>query len=547
MSLRPRRALVGLITAVAALALPAAASAAESLSFTLSGTQAGSNPTITTKLTFAGGGDTPSTVVLSLAPGILANGTANPSCTSGAPQLTPACQVGTADVTLSSGPANGNPVYLVAPRNPNEFAGFETVLPAPFPPGYTGASLRTTPTVGVDLTTTFQDTRKLGVTVNGFSLTLNPTLNGVPFTHLPTGCGTATSTTSIKYYGTTTSTNPSGSFTPTGCAALPYAPKLSASITKDAKDSGAAVVLTQSQAIGESSSKSIVFSLPSGLRPNVPAVGPCLTGTGSGCVIGSASATAPGVPNAALANGVVRLSGPVLAPVLSVSFPAPFGLTDTGQVSLTQNTVTFADVPDLPLTSLSLNVTGPNGKKAFNTDCKPAKFSGAFTSQSGKSVSVSSPIAFAGCGPSASATTSGLAKGQPKLKFKVSRSTGAPNLASVAIALPGGLKFSRSAIVSHKTCTTKAPRRCTTTTLISGLGVTGATVKSAAIKSGKLVITFKKATGKATITVVGPLVTETKGLQSKVKKHKTKTLKFSLKITDVNKTATTLVLKPKAH
>ncbi len=128
--------------------------------------------------------------------------------------------------------------------------------------------------------------------------------------------------------------------------------------------------------MGESSSKTIVFSLPKGLTPNVIADAPCLTGSGTGCQIGTAVATSPGVPNAALANGIVRLSGSVSAPILSVSFPAPFGLTDTGQVNLANGTVTFADVPDLPLTSLALNVTGPNGQKAFNTDCAPASIGG---------------------------------------------------------------------------------------------------------------------------------------------------------------------------
>jgi hypothetical protein len=549
-SLRPRRALVGLVTAVAALALPAAASAAESLSFTLSGTQAGSNPSIKMDLTLAGG-DTPQTVVESLAPGIGANLNANPSCITGSPQLTAACQVGTADVTLTpGGTLTGNPVYLVPPRNANEFAGFETVLPSPFPPGYTGASLRTTPTVGVDLTTTFQNTSPTNVTE--LVLTLNPTLNNIPFTALPTSCGTATTTTKITYYNGTASTNPSASFTPTGCSNLKYAPKLTAAVTRDKTDTGASVVLTQTQAIGESSSKTIVFSLPKGLTPNVIADAPCLTGSGTGCQIGTAVATSPGVPNAALANGIVRLSGSVSAPLISVSFPAPFGLTDTGQVNLAAGTVTFADVPDLPLLSLALNVTGPNGQKAFNTDCAPASVGGQFTAQSGATATVSAPITFTGCpvNPTATGSTSGLASGHPKLKFKVAHGKGGPNLASVVIGVPAGLKFVRGAIVSHKTCTTpqgQGKKKCSTTTLIKGLGVSGAKVKSATIKGGKLVITFKKAVASATITLSGPLVAESKGLQTKVKKHKVKSLNFSLKLTDANKTATTVAVKAAAH
>ncbi|MBV9416277.1 MAG: hypothetical protein JO363_14950, partial [Solirubrobacterales bacterium] len=74
MSFRPRRALVGLVAAAAALvALPAAASAAitPTLKLSQSGTTAGTNPTIGFDATFAGG--TPSNVTLALPPGLLAN------------------------------------------------------------------------------------------------------------------------------------------------------------------------------------------------------------------------------------------------------------------------------------------------------------------------------------------------------------------------------------------------------------------------------------------------------------------------------------------
>jgi hypothetical protein len=553
-SARPTRALVGLVTAVAALALPAAASAAESASVTLSGTQAGSNPQITQSVTFAGNGDTPKTVVLSEASGLAANLNANPSCITGAQNPTSGCQVGTVTVTTNSSNPDfdsvSGAVYLVPPASGSgDFAGLESVA-SPFPNQYSGLSLRTTPTVGVDVTTNLIDTRSTsGLAILGLSLTLNPTLNNAPFTALPTSCATATSTTSITYYGGTASTNPSASFTPTGCSNLKYAPKVTAAITRDKGDTGASVVLTQTQTVGESASKTIVLTLPKGLTPNVIADAPCLTGSGAGCQVGTAVATSPGVPNAALANGVMTLSGSLTTPLISVSFPKPFALTDVGQVNLAAGTVTFADVPDLPLTSLALNVTGPNGQKAFNTDCAPASVGGQFTGQNGATATVSAPIKFTNC-PTASGSTSGLASGHPRLNFKVGAGKGAPNLTSVAIGLASGLRFSHAAFANHKTCTPaqgQGKKKCTTTTLITGLGVTGAKVKSAAIKGGKLVITFKKAAASATITVTGPLVTETSGLQQSVKKHKVKSLTFSLKTTDAGKTATMLPLKLAAH
>ena len=50
-----------------------------------------------------------------------------------------------------------------------------------------------------------------------------------------------------------------------------------------------------------------------------------------------------------------------------------------------------------------------------------------------------------------------------------------------------------------------------------------------------------------TITLSGPLVTETKVLQTKVKKHHTRNVTFGLEVTDAKHTATTVSLKLKAH
>jgi hypothetical protein len=549
-SSRPRRALVGLVVAAAALAaLPASALAAgETLTVTPANTQAGGLTDVTTVLTFAAG-DTPKTVVTSLAPGILGNLNANPVCLIGAPQLTPACQIGTETTHVDVPPPNGTDspgtLYLVPPQG-TDAAGIEAVPAAPGSTNqYIGVSLNPS-TGGLNLTTTFPDTSPAHIT----SFTANFTkLNGQEFTRLPSSCSPATSTANVTYVGGTPAGTASGSFTPTGCANLPYAPALTAAITRDNNDSGGALTLGITQAANESASKSIVLQLPRGLSPNVQAVASCLNATG--CKIGTATATSPLVPSVALANGTVTLTASGTTPSITVSFPAPFAISLTGVVSLTNNTVTFANVPDVPLTALTLNVTGPSAGKAFTTDCAPANFGGTFTPQSGTAAkTVSAAIKFTNCAlkPTASGSTGGLASGHPKLKFKVTHGKGAANVATVALGLPGGLKFSRSAFVKHRTCTTKnKKKKCSTTTLIKGLGVVGGKAKTVAIKRGKLVITFKKPAGKVTITVSGPLVSESKGLQTKVKKHKVKTLKFTLKTTDAKHKATTLSLKLRAH
>jgi hypothetical protein len=546
-SSRPRRAFVWLVAAVAALAaLPASALAAgETLTVTPTNTQAGGGTPVTATLTFAPPtGDNPTTVVTSLAPGMLGNLNANPSCLVGSPQLTPSCQIGT-ETTQTNGGAVPGTLYLIPPQG-TDAAGIEAVAAVSSVPNqYTGVSLNPNAPGGLSFTTTFP-AQPAGVQITGFTASFT-TLNGQPFTRLPSSCATATSTMNVTYAGGT-SGSASGSFTPTGCSSLSYAPKLTASIAKDASDNGATLVTQITQAADESASKSIALVFPTGLSPNVAADASCLVGSG-GCTIGTATATSPLVPSPALANGKVSLGGTIAAPTLSIAFPAPFAITLNGAVNLATGAVTFASVPDVPLTSLSLNVTGPNGQKAFNTDCKPANLSGTFTGQNGATANVNTPIVFSGCPvkPTASGSTSGLASGHPKLMFKVAASKGAANLALVAVGLPSGLKFSHSAFVSHRACTTAANKKCTTTTLIKGLGVSGAKVKSAAIKGGKLVITFSKPVAGATLTVSGPLVTESATLQKNVKKHKIKSLTFSLKLTDAKKTATPLSLALTAH
>ncbi|HET6869402.1 MAG TPA: hypothetical protein VFH80_26060 [Solirubrobacteraceae bacterium] len=553
MSSRPRRALVGLVVAAAALvALPASALAAgETLAVTPANTQAGGLTDVSTTLTFATG-DTPKTVVTSLAPGLLGNLNANPACLLGTQQqLTPACQIGTASVSTTASPtAFTGKLYLVpAAAGSADASGVEFVPDSPpLTNQYIGVTLNPNAPGGLNLTTTFPNPTPAAIK----SFTANfTTLNGQEFTRLPSSCSTATSTFNTTYYGATPASSASGSFTPTGCASLAYAPVLTAAIARDSNDSGGALTLGITQAANESASKSIVLQLPKGLTPNVGAVASCLNATG--CKIGTATATSPIVPSVALANGTVTLTASGTVPSITISFPAPFAISLTGAVNLNNNTVTFANVPDVPLTALTLNVTGPSAGKAFTTDCAPANFGGTFTPQSGTAAkTVSAPIKFTGCAlkPTVSGSTAGLASGHPKLKFKITHGKGAPNIAAVTLGLPGGLKFSKSAIVKHKTCT-KASKgkkaKCSTKTLIKGLGIAGAKAKSVAIKGGKLVITLKKAAAKVTITASGPLVSESKSLQTKVKKHKTKTLKFTVKATDAKHTSTTVALKLKAH
>ena len=330
MSLRARRALIGLVTAAAVLILPTSALAAgEALLVAPANLQAGGATNVTAALTFAGG-DTPKTVTTSLAPGMLGNLNANAACL-GAQQLTASCQVGTASVSSTGGTFTGN-LYLFPAQASTDAAGIEFV-PAgpPLINQYIGVSANPSAPGGLNLTTTFPNPSPAQIT--GFTANFT-TLNSQPFARLPSSCSAATSTFSATYYGATPTGSASGSFTPTGCANLPYAPVLAASETKDAKGNGATLVFTITQAANEAASKTISLKLPSGLGVNLSADVLCLTGSGSGCLVGNATAASPLIPSAALSNGTITLGGSANAPTITIAFPAPFGIKLVGDVSL---------------------------------------------------------------------------------------------------------------------------------------------------------------------------------------------------------------------
>jgi hypothetical protein len=545
-SSRPRRALVGVAAALAAFAaLPAAAMAAnESLAVSAESTQAGGLTDVTATLSFDPT-QSAATVVTSLAPGMLGNLGANPSCLA-AQQLTPSCQVGTATVGENGTASVVGTLYVVPPQQATDAAGIEFVpATAALPDQYIGVALNPKAPGGLNLTTTFPPPGG-GVTITSFTASFM-SLDDHVFTRLPSSCSAATSSFTVTYYTGGAAGSASSSFTPTGCANLPYAPALAATITKNATNSGAALALDITQAAGESASRSIAFSLPKGFSPNLTADAACLNATG--CQIGTASATSPLLPNAALVSGKVLLSASGLTPAISISFPAPFAITLAGAVDLTTGSVSFANVPDVPLTALSLDITGPNGRKAFTTECTPGNLDGSFTAQSGATHNVASPITLNGCAPTVTGSASGLSTGHPRLRFKVVHAKGGGDVVSVAFGLPDGLKFSRSAFVSHRTCTTlkDKKKKCTVTTLISGLGISGGKAKSVALRAGRVVVTMAKGAGSVSFTISGPLVTETRSLRNEVKRHKAGKLTFTLKVTDAEGGLSTVAVKLKPH
>jgi hypothetical protein len=521
--------LVAAATALAA-AFPTNALADFTASLSLdqsAGTTAGSSPAIGFDEKF--GGDAVKTVSLVLPPGLLANESiAGGGCLrSSSPN--PACQVGSGTVGLAGGGSQSFAVDLVKPPNPADVAGLTSAL---------GTTPITTSdvTLGANGAATVVSNLAAGIAETNFTFT---------DLRLPSSCPSPAANvtmTAVSQSGVSVATT--APLTITGCSGLPYAPTLAVSEAKDAKDQGATLGLDITQAANEAASKTIVLKLPSGLAVNVAADATCLTGAGTGCVIGTATATSPLAPMKL--TGTVRLAGSKSSPTVTVSFPAPFAITLVADVSLTAGTVTINNMPDVPLTRLNLTITGRKGQKAFTTNCTPSNTTGTFTSQNGVTKTVSSKVTLTDCAArlTVSGSISGLASDHPKLRIRASRGQSAPDIASVTVRLPAGLKIARSALTTKPCVTKHSNKKCATTT--KGLGVSGASVKSVALKGGELVLTLQKAAAGVVINLSAPVLTETSSLQSGVNKHKVTSVTATLKITDAKRTTTSLPLKIKA-
>jgi hypothetical protein len=533
---RQAKVVLGLVTAAAACAaFPATALADFTASLSLNqsaGTMAGSSPAIGFDERFGStSGDGVKTVSLALPPGLLANESiAGGGCLlSSTPN--PACHVGSGTVSLAGGGPQSFTVDLVKPPNPADFAGL-TIVSGTTPLSTSGVTL------GSNGAATVVSNLAPGIAETDFSFT---------DLRLPSSCASPPANvtmTAVSQSGVTVTA--AAPLTVTGCNGLPYAPTLAVSEVKDAKDTGVTLGFDITQGATEAASKTIVLTLPRGVTANRAADAACLTGAGAGCVVGTATATLPLAPRNL--TGTVTLGGSATSPTVTVSFPAPFAITLVGDVSLSAGTITINNVPDVPLTDLHLTITGPDRQKAFTTGCAPSRATGTFASQSGVTKTVSSKVTLTDCAakPTASGSASGLASGHPKLGITVSQGQGAATVASLAVGLPAGLKIARSAITTSPTCVTKHGRKnCTTP--IKGLGVSGASVKSVALKGGTLVVTLKKPAASVAVSVSGPVLTETSSLQSRVKAHKVKSVTVTLKVIDTKRTTTSLPVKLNAH
>jgi hypothetical protein len=305
--------------------------------------------------------------------------------------------------------------------------------------------------------------------INSISLTLlAKSGTGQAFTRNPTSCDPAVTTLHAVGDGDS-GANGQGSFTPTACDALPYAPKLTATVGaagQTAPGSNPPLTTVITQMPGEAGTKSTKVTLGPPLAPNAAVLGnvcPVAAYNADNCPaqsqVGTATAVTPLL--ATPLTGPVRLvENPGGLPKVVVYLNGTINVRLVGDVALTgtSTTTTFSGIPDVPLSSFELAFTGGSGGQlsASGDLCTTATtLSGEFASHSGKTVNVTTPAKVQGCPgggptptpkgkwPTATLSLRRVATASPTLQFSARRGAGAKRLREIAISLPGPLSFDR--------------------------------------------------------------------------------------------------------
>jgi len=538
-----RTALIGLLAAAAAAIMPAAATATVSSSLAITqgnGAAAGSTTTPTTlKVTFTSKGTAPKAMQVTFPPGFLLNLGQNEGKCLASSAPSPSCLIGYVKYAAADGEQPVSDLYLVTPPTIGDVAGLAldngtTTEMAP-------VKLLTSPAdeLKVEFPPFPSHNEEDNPADNGGIVEAEIVLNSP---RMPTACGAPLffDLSASTFNGTTSST--SAPLSVSGCSTLPYAPTIAATVTRvPHAEEGAdvAITVTQPNPSGESATSGFEFGNPTGVKTN-KVLAPCFKG--ATCTVGTVAASSPTLNSSELSTGELTLAGQITSGNLSspitgavtMSFPPPFQFSVNGPINTNEHTITFLNLPDFPIGSITYTFLGVPEGPAFVSDCEePSTIGATLTPQDGgPSVKITGPVKNVNCPPpspkaTASGSLSGLNAGKPKLHIHASHGK-AENLTSLSIELPAGLAF------SHKALATKR--------VVHGLSLSGASIKSARISNGKLVIAFTHPVASLSLTARGPLLSEGKTLEHKAKIHEPGELVTSVRLIDAGGHATTVSL-----
>jgi hypothetical protein len=423
-----------LIAVAAVFALPASAQAinfSPNPTVTLANPQAGAHSNVTIHMDFTAG--QVKNLTVGLPPGMVGDPNATPQCT--VAQLNgdtcPAnTEVGSVSanatvtlLTLVQVPVTVNgTLYNLTPQ-PGEPARFGIVLRPlsvpPLPPILPNIILQS----GVQLRNDFgldtiinnipNTTLNAGdTTINSQTITLDGIAPGTgkPFMRNPTSCGNHTTNFSAVPYNGASDTA-SATFATNNCGALDFSPSFTATVGgagATAQGSQTTALTSIDQDIDEAGLLNAHVFVPNDLAPNTLTdllshrcappdftAGNCLANT----VVGNAIATSP-LLSEPLAGQVILVDHGGLLPDIGLDLKGQLHLLLTGTLA-TDKSVTFAGLPDIPISHFQLAFTNPPGLLIANRDLcagAPPVFHADFTGWNGATTSVASPASIYGCG-----------------------------------------------------------------------------------------------------------------------------------------------------
>jgi hypothetical protein len=336
-------------------------------------------------------------------------------------------QIGTATVLAGSGPTPfsfSGPVYLTTSYGGAPY-GLSIAVPAvagPFNLGtvVTRASINVNPNTAQVIADSVLPRVFKGIPLRLRSISV--AVNKQGFLLNPTNCGTGLATTStLTGFALAGAPADIGQLisTPqtalTSCSALKFKPTFKASSSsKTSRANGASLTTTITQPGGQANIKSVKVQLPKQLPSRLTTLHKaCLAAVfavspfkcPSGSFVGTASVSTPTLPGKLQGVAIlVSHSGAAFPDLdLFVESAAHLRVILTGNTDIKKGitTTTFASTPDVPVTSVTVNLpTGPHSALgAYGDLCaQPLVMPTTIVSQSGKTIKQNTIISVAGCG-----------------------------------------------------------------------------------------------------------------------------------------------------
>lgn len=471
-------ATIAVVAAILIAAPSAFAIGLTNLSSAPTNTQAGANSDFTIHMEFTSPGDQVRDLVIGLPPGQIGDPTATPLCT--VAQLNAdACPANTivGEVTAVANilgiplPVTATGFLYNLEAQPGEPARFGIVLhplgigivppitlqsavalrPDDFGLNTIIDDIPNTTLIGGDTSIVSQDITLYGIAPG----------TGRPFSRNPTSCQQATTTFSAtSYSGPTTVTPATGqaSYTPTGCGALPFSPVFSADVDVPGElepGTKPAVTTVIRQTAAESGMRNAKVFVPPELGADVNQILP-----GEVCApaqfqahscpantrVGTAIAASPVMANP-LTGSVYVVDNPGNTAQIGLDLQGQLSLQLLGQLEPSDNSSTFTNLPDIPISRFELRFDGgPDGLLSATRDiCRPPApvFRTDFLAYSGARRIGATDAVVKGCGPLRDPTLRVRLKRtgseHPGLIAKVKAASGFERLRRVKLKLPPGL------------------------------------------------------------------------------------------------------------